>query len=33
GYTDEQIRLLWGGNLLRVWQQVEDMALELRADS
>ena len=31
GYTNEQIRLLWGGNLLRVWQQVEDVAVQMQA--
>jgi membrane dipeptidase len=31
GYTEEQIRKLWGGNLLRVWRDVERVARELRA--
>lgn len=26
GYTEEQIRKIWGGNLLRVWRQVEKVA-------
>ena len=26
GYSDEHIALILGGNLLRVWQQVEDVA-------
>lgn len=30
GYTDEQIRLLWGGNLLRVWQRAEDVAAQMQ---
>ena len=30
GYTEEQIRKLWGGNLLRVWKEVERVAAELR---
>jgi membrane dipeptidase len=30
GYTEEQIRKLWGGNLLRVWRAVERTARELR---
>jgi len=28
GYTDEQIEKIWGGNLLRVWRQVEAVAEE-----
>jgi membrane dipeptidase len=30
GYTEAQIRKLWGGNLLRVWRAVERTARELR---
>ena len=30
GYTDEQIRLLWGGNLLRLWQRAEDVAAQMQ---
>lgn len=30
GYTEEQIRKLWGGNLLRVWRAVERTARDLR---
>jgi membrane dipeptidase len=26
GYTEDQIRKLWGGNLLRVWREVEKVA-------
>ncbi|NQZ05115.1 dipeptidase [Idiomarina sp.] len=26
GYTDEEIKMILGGNLMRVWQQVEDLA-------
>ena len=26
GYTEEQIAKLWGGNLLRVWREVERVA-------
>jgi membrane dipeptidase len=26
GYTDEEIEKIWGGNLLRVWRQVESVA-------
>jgi membrane dipeptidase len=35
GYSEEQIRKLWGGNLLRVWRTNEKIAGELkqRADS
>ena len=29
GYTEEQIGKLWGGNLLRVWREVERVAAEL----
>jgi membrane dipeptidase len=28
GYTEEQIAKLWGGNLLRVWREVEKAARE-----
>jgi membrane dipeptidase len=31
GYTEEQIRKLWGGNLLRVWRANERVARELQA--
>ncbi|MCL7976481.1 MAG: dipeptidase [marine benthic group bacterium] len=30
GYTEEQIRKLWGGNLLRVWREVEEVAQKLQ---
>jgi membrane dipeptidase len=30
GYTDEQITKLWGGNLLRVWRDVERVSRELQ---
>jgi membrane dipeptidase len=30
GYTEEQITKLWGGNLLRVWREVERVATELQ---
>lgn len=30
GYTEEQVAQLWGGNLLRVWREVERVAGELR---
>tara|TARA_B100000700_G_scaffold114967_1_gene129208 strand:- start:204 stop:1400 length:1197 start_codon:yes stop_codon:yes gene_type:complete len=26
GYTDDEIKMILGGNLMRVWQQVEDLA-------
>jgi membrane dipeptidase len=26
GYSEEEIRKLWGGNLLRVWREVERVA-------
>ena len=28
GYSEEEMRKLWGGNLLRVWRQVESVAAE-----
>lgn len=28
GYTEEQIRKIWGGNLLRVWREVQRLAEE-----
>lgn len=31
GYTDEEIRKIWGGNLLRVWGDVERVAAEIQA--
>ena len=31
GYTEEEIAKLWGGNTLRVWRAVEDVAAELSA--
>jgi len=30
GYTEEQIRKIWGGNLLRVWRDVEKTAVKLQ---
>jgi membrane dipeptidase len=30
GYTEEQIRKLWGGNLLRVWRATERVARDMR---
>jgi membrane dipeptidase len=30
GYTEEQIRKIWGGNLLRVWRDVEKVAAKLQ---
>jgi membrane dipeptidase len=30
GYTEEQIGKLWGGNLLRVWSEVEQVAKKLQ---
>lgn len=26
GYSEEEIRKIWGGNLLRVWREVERVA-------
>lgn len=33
GYTEEQIAQIWGGNLLRVWREVEKVAVRLRQAS
>jgi membrane dipeptidase len=33
GYTEDQIAKLWGGNLLRVWRDVEKVAAEMRGMS
>ena len=33
GYTDEEISKIWGGNLLRVWREVEDVAAEIQGGS
>jgi membrane dipeptidase len=30
GYSEEQIAKLWGGNLLRVWREVEKVAAGLQ---
>jgi len=30
GYTEDEIRKLWGGNLLRVWREVEKKAKEIQ---
>jgi len=30
GYTDEEIEKIWGGNLLRVWREVERVASEIQ---
>ena len=31
GYSEEDIRKMWGGNLLRVWREVETVAAEIQA--
>ncbi len=33
GYTEEEIRKMWGGNLLRVWREAERVARELQTES
>ena len=33
GYSEEDIAKLWGGNLLRVWREVERVAAEMQAQS
>jgi microsomal dipeptidase-like Zn-dependent dipeptidase len=30
GYSDEEIKKIWGGNLLRVWREVERVAAEIQ---
>ena len=30
GYSDDDIRKMWGGNLLRVWREVETIAAEIQ---
>jgi membrane dipeptidase len=32
GYSEDEIRKLWGGNLLRVWRATEDVARSLQAE-
>lgn len=32
GYTEEEIRKLWGGNLLRVWREVERVAADMQSE-
>jgi membrane dipeptidase len=32
GYTEEEIDKIWGGNLLRVWKEVERVAKEIQAE-
>jgi len=31
GYTDDEIKKIWGGNLLRVWREVEAVAARIQA--
>jgi microsomal dipeptidase-like Zn-dependent dipeptidase len=33
GYTEEQIAMLWSGNLLRVLDEVQKIALEIQAEA
>lgn len=33
GWTDEEIEKFWGGNLLRVWREIEKVSAELQAES
>jgi len=30
GYTEEEIKKIWGGNLLRAWREVERVAAEMQ---
>ena len=32
GYNEEQIRKIWGGNLIRVWREVEAAAAQIQAE-
>ena len=32
GYSEEEIRKLWGGNLLRVWREADRVAAEMNAE-
>ena len=33
GYTEEQIGLIWGGNLLRVLDEVQQVAADIQASA
>jgi microsomal dipeptidase-like Zn-dependent dipeptidase len=33
GYTQEEIKKIWGGNLLRVMEEVEAVAQKLQSES
>ena len=33
GYTEDEIKKIWGGNLLRVWREVEQTARQLQQDT
>jgi membrane dipeptidase len=33
GYSEEEIRKLWGGNLLRVWREADRVAAEMSAET
>ena len=33
GYTEEQIEKIWGGNLIRVFREVQSVAADIRADA
>jgi microsomal dipeptidase-like Zn-dependent dipeptidase len=33
GYTEEEIRKIWGGNLLRAWREVDRVAAEMKAET
>ena len=32
GYTEDEIAKLWGGNTLRVWREVEEVARRIQAE-
>jgi membrane dipeptidase len=32
GYSEEEIAKLWGGNLLRVWREVDRVAKEMQGE-
>jgi membrane dipeptidase len=33
GYTEDEIRKIWGGNLLRVWREADRVAEEMKSES
>jgi membrane dipeptidase len=33
GYTEEEIKKIWGGNLLRAWREVDRVAADMKAET